>query len=335
MDGLTDEPFRLVQTQVAKPDIIFTEFVSAEGLAHNAVKLYDHLLYSDIERPVIGQLFGKDPDSFYQAALILCFLGFDGIDINMGCPARTVTQHGGGAALIDKPEVAKKIVVAVKAAIADFATQKRNLNDLHLKEKTLAVIERNNKYSHYSSPSTGPQTPPTLSVKTRLGTTHSVVESWIEFLCQQQPDFLTLHGRTLKQGYAGLADWPAIRTAAQIAHQAHIRLLGNGDIKNYADGLAASREYGTDGALIGRGALGNPWVFLREPHLVTSREKFDTMYLHAQISRFTFPSRRFDYLRQQFLFYAASLPHAKKLRQNLVRVSSLDQLCALEAEFIS
>lgn len=328
MDGLTDEPFRLLQSRIAKPDLTFTEFVSAEGLAHGAVKLFDHLLYSPEERPIVGQLFGKDPDSFYTAALILCHLGFDGIDINMGCPARTVTLHGSGAALIDKPELAGQIITAVKSAINDYSDKKRNLADLNLKEKTLKVIEHNNAYSKNKNTAK-----PTLSIKTRLGISTSAVDIWIPFLCQYQPDFITLHGRTLKQAYAGQADWSEIQKAALLAHETGILLLGNGDIQNREEGIAYCQKYGTSGVLIGRACLGNPWVFGDTPYQPSIKEKFDTMLLHAQMARNLFPTRRFDYLRAQFLFYAGGHPKAKQLRSSLIRISTLDQLCALEPDF--
>lgn len=330
MDGLTDEPFRLIQAKIAKPDLIFTEFVSAEGLAHNAVKLYDHLLYSDIERPIIGQLFGKDPDSFYTAALILCHLGFDGIDINMGCPANTVTQHGSGAALIDKPDIASAIITAVQSAITDYSSHSRTLSDLNLKEKTLEVINKNNNYSHNSN-----KEKPTLSIKTRLGTNSSVVERWIPFLLNHKPDFITLHGRTLKQAYSGLADWSEIQKSALLARQVNTPLFGNGDIQSREQGILNCQKYGTSGVLIGRACLGNPWIFKLEPYLANVKEKFDTMLLHAQIARKLFPSRKFDYLRGQFLFYASSHPQAKHLRSKIIRISTLDQLCALEDDFLN
>jgi tRNA-dihydrouridine synthase len=154
MDGVTDAAFRLTQVEIAKPDIIFTEFVSAEGIAHNAIKLFDQLLYSSKERPIIGQLFGKDPDSFYLATIILCHLGFDGIDINMGCPAKKVTQHGSGAALIEKPEVAAKIILAAQKGIADYQKDPKIFETLNLKQKVLDVIQRNLDYSG-SSPVKG------------------------------------------------------------------------------------------------------------------------------------------------------------------------------------
>lgn len=322
MDGITDEAFRLTQCQIARPDIIFTEFVSAEGLAHSAVKLFDTLLFSREERPIIGQLFGKDPDSFYIAAVILCHLGFDGIDINFGCPAKTVTQHGSGASLIDKPELASQIIKSVQKAVSDFANQKVTLKDFKLKEKVLKVIDRNIKYSGAE------KTIPTISVKTRLGTTTDTSDIWIPFLLSHKLDFLTLHGRTLKQGYSGLADWGAIARAAKLAKKAKTIFFGNGDVQSRKEALDYCQKYGVDGVLIGRSAMGNPWAFNdRKPDF---KEKFSAMLLHAKNFTDIFPSRRFDPLRRHFLLYVSGHPQAKQLRQEIVKLTSIDQLYLLE-----
>jgi len=322
MDGITDEAFRLTQCQIARPDIIFTEFVSAEGLAHSAVKLFDTLLFSREERPIIGQLFGKDPDSFYIAAVILCHLGFDGIDINFGCPAKTVTQHGSGASLIDKPELASQIIKSVQKAVSDFANQKVTLKDFKLKEKVLKVIDRNIKYSGAE------KTIPTISVKTRLGTTTDTSDIWIPFLLSHKLDFLTLHGRTLKQGYSGLADWGAIARAAKLAKKAKTIFFGNGDVQSRKEALDYCQKYGVDGVLIGRSAMGNPWAFNdRKPDF---KEKFSAMLLHAKNFTDIFPSRRFDPLRRHFLLYVSGHPHASELRGEIVKLTSIDQLYALE-----
>ena len=330
LDGITDEAFRLTQCQIARPDLIFTEFVSAEGLAHSAVKLFDTLLYSSIERPIIGQLFGKDPDSFYTAAVILCYLGFDGIDINFGCPAKTVTQHGSGASLIDKPELASLIIKSVQRAVSDFVNNKVTLKDLKLKEKVIKVIERNNIYS--GSPlvkeGLGEIVTPTISVKTRLGTASDTSDIWIPFLLSHKLDFLTLHGRTLKQGYAGLADWEAISKAANLAHQSKTIFFGNGDVQSRAQALVYCQKYDVDGVLIGRSAMGNPWAFSdKKPDF---KEKFSAMLLHANNFTETFPSRRFDPLRRHFLLYVSGHPHASELRQEIVKLTKLDQLYLLE-----
>jgi len=286
MDGVTDEPFRLVQCQIAKPDLIFTEFVSAEGIAHGAKKLFNTLKYSDIERPIITQLFGKDPDSFSIAAKKIVELGFDGVDINMGCPAKTVTQHGSGAALIGKPELALKIIKAVKKAVP----------------------------KGYS-----------VSVKTRLGP-----DSWLPLLIDQDIDFLTIHGRTLQQGYSGIANWDEI---AKIAKISKIPILGNGDISSRKQGEEYCAKYGVMGVLIGRAAMGNPWVF--NNHIPTPKERFDTAALHGQIFTEIFPERRFDCMRKHFLLYASGLPNAKKLRSKIVRVNSVAEFLSLEDEFVN
>lgn len=328
MDGITDEAFRITQCEIAKPDLIFTEFVSAEGLAHNAVKLFDTLLYSSEERPIIGQLFGKDPESFYIAAVILCHLGFDGIDINFGCPAKTVTQHGSGASLIEKPELASQIIKQVQQAVLDFKDKKVTLKDLALKEKVLKVIERNIKYSDHSE-----DIIPTVSVKTRIGISSDTTDNWIPFLLSHQLDFLTLHGRTLKQGYSGVANWDVIAKCAKMAQKTNTIFFGNGDIQSRTQALEYCDKYQLNGVLIGRAAMGNPWVFSEKiPNL---REKFSAMLLHAKNFTNVFPSRRFDPLRRHFLLYVSGHPNAKEMRMEIVKLNKIEELYALEERLLN
>ena len=329
MDGITDEAFRLLQTQIAKPDLMFTEFVSAEGISHGGVKLYDTLLFSSVEHPIIGQLFGKDPDSFYKSAIILSELGFDGVDINMGCPAKTVTQNGSGAALIGKPDLAVEIIQAAKKGIEDWFSDKTKITDLGLNQKTIDVINRNKKYSQIKDK----KIKPTISVKTRLGTTESIIESWASLLLAQDLDFLTIHGRTLKQAYAGTADWSEIKKVVELAKNTKTKIFGNGDIKSKSQALEFCEKYGVDGVLIGRAACGNPWCF--KGSTATPKERFSAMLLHAQLFKEVFPNRCFDSLRKNFLFYASGLVNAKQLRSKLVRLNSIEDLLQLEAEFLS
>ncbi len=340
MDGITNEAFRLLQTEIGKPDLMFTEFVSAEGISHGGVKLYDTLLFSPQERPMIGQLFGKNPESFYKSAIILSELGFDGIDINMGCPAKTVIQNGSGAALIGKPDLALQIIQAVKKGIDDWFSNKVKITDLGLNQKSLDVITRNKKYSQIESlPVKGGArraegfVRPTISVKTRLGITESTIDSWASVLLAQDLDFLTIHGRTLKQGYAGTADWSEIQKVVKLAKNTKTKIFGNGDIDSKSQGLEFCKKYGVDGILIGRAACGNPWCFI--DHLATPKERFSAMLLHAQIFTTVFPHRRFDGLRKNFLFYASGLVNAKQLRSKLVRLNSIEDILQLEAEFLS
>jgi len=343
MDGVTDEPFRLLQTEIAKPDLTFTEFVSAEGISHGGVKLYDILLFSSEERPLIGQLFGKDPESFYKSAVILSELGFNGIDINMGCPAKTVTQNGSGAALIAKPELAVEIITKTKQGIEDWFSDKTKITDLGLNQKTLDIIARNKKYSQnkVSLSSRGDADlsaegfRPTISVKTRLGIDKSIIESWAPILLAQNLDFLTIHGRTLKQGYSGQADWSEIKKVVELAKNTKTKIFGNGDVENKLQALDFCQKYGVDGILIGRAACGNPWCFSPDNHLATPKERFSAMLLHAQLFTTVFPHRRFDPLRKNFLFYASGLTNAKQLRNKLVRLNSVSELLQLEGDFLS
>lgn len=341
MDGITDEVFRLVQTKISKPDIVFTEFVSAEGISRGGVKLYDQLLYSKEERPIIGQLFGKDPESFYKSAIILCELGFDGVDINMGCPAKTVVQNGSGAALIGQYDKASKIIESVKKGIDDWFENKININDLDLNQKTLKIIERNKKYSDIKIALFKGDVPkgqrvltkPTISVKTRFGITESIIDQWIPFLLDHNLDLITLHGRTLKQGYAGLADWNGISKAAKLAEKYPTKFFGNGDIVSRSQGLEFCEKYNVDGVLIGRASMGNPWLF--SDYSASFKEKFSAMLLHTQLFKEIFPDRKFDSLRKYFLLYSSGHPNAKQLRSKLVRLNSLEELLMLEQEFVS
>ncbi|MFA6518860.1 MAG: tRNA-dihydrouridine synthase family protein [Candidatus Shapirobacteria bacterium] len=332
MDGVTDEPFRLTQCHIAKPDLIFTEFVSAEGISRGGVKLYDQLLYSDSERPIIGQLFGKDPDSFYKAGVILCHLGFDGIDINMGCPAKTVTHHGSGAALIGQPELASAIIKAVKSAVSDFSKGKVTINDLKLNQKTIEVINRNLKYSDYRLQITGYQLP-SVSVKTRLGLDTPVIDTWLPFLLEHQLDFLTLHGRTLKQGYSGEANWDLIGEAGKLAKTFATPLFGNGDLQTKQQALDYCQKYNLSGALIGRSAMGNPWAF---SDLIPSWEdRFSAMVFHAHKFQEVFPTRRLDCLRHHFLLYVSGHPCAKSLRSQIIKFNQVSDLYSLESDLLS
>ena len=336
MDGITDEAFRLLQTQIAPADLIFTEFVSAEGISHGGVKLYDTLLFSSEERPIIGQLFGKNPESFYKSAIILCELGFDGIDINMGCPAKTVVQNGSGAALIDKPKLAVEIIKATKKGIDDWFSGKIKIIDLELNKKTLDVIKRNQKYS--SLPVKGGARraegfKPTISVKTRLGITESIINTWAPILLAQNLDFLTIHGRTLKQAYAGTANWDDIQKVVNLAKKTKTKIFGNGDVQSRSEGLKLIQKYGVDGVLVGRAACGNPWCF--NDGEASPKERFSAMLLHAQFFKEVFPNRRFDSLRKNFLFYASGLTNAKQLRSKLVRLNSIADLLQLEDDFLS
>src|SRR6266487_5882572 len=112
MDGVTDPAFRFIVARHGKPDVQFTEFINVDELCYGADSAWHQLRYAEIERPVLAQIYGADPDKFYQVAQVACELGFDGVDINMGCPSKSVSARGGGAALIKNQYLAKEIISA-------------------------------------------------------------------------------------------------------------------------------------------------------------------------------------------------------------------------------
>jgi len=326
MDGFTDEAMRLLQTKIAKPDVMFTEFVSAEGLAHNAIKLLDNLKYRQEERPIIAQLFGKDPESFYKATIIICYLNFDGIDINMGCPAKRVTRHGSGAALIKKEKLAIEIIGQARKAIDDWKNDKVNIKELGLTSKFIKKL---------TNMKIGEKKIPTLSVKTRLGIDKSLIEDWIKLLAEQDIDLISLHGRTLRQGYAGKADWGEISRARIIVKKINPKIVfwGNGDIENREQAEEYIKKYDVDGVLVARASVGNPWIFNKERE-VSKMEKYRTMLMHAQIFSEVFPKRSLEHMRSKFLAYIKGFRNARLIRNKLVRVSNIDDLIKLEEDFL-
>ena len=120
MDGVTDASFRFITAKHGGPDVTFTEFVNVEAAFHAPHTLMRDLMYSEIERPVVAQIYGHTPELFYKVAHIVCALGFDGLDINMGCPAKKVAAKGSGAALIRTPELARAIIQSARQGIQDW-----------------------------------------------------------------------------------------------------------------------------------------------------------------------------------------------------------------------
>ncbi len=258
MDGVTDATFRRVIAQHGRPDVTFTEFTHVHDVCRGPEFLLNTLIYSELERPVVAQLYGKDPALFYQATHAACELGFDGIDINMGCPSKNVASSGSGAGLIKTPEVAHAIMQATRRAIHDWANG-QTLEQVGFKPARIAAIQAMNVGRQGAAPVQRHELP--LSVKTRLGYDSVIVEDWVSHLIQEKPVAITLHGRTLRQMYRGEADWSAIARAAQLVKGTGILLLGNGDVQSLGEVVNRVRSTQVDGVLVGRAVLGAPWFF--------------------------------------------------------------------------
>lgn len=254
MADVTDCAFRKMINKYGKPDVTWTEFVSADGLIRatpeGKSKLMRDLLYnvrdensiSDTmidERPIVAQLFSSNPEYMKQACKLVAELGYDGIDINMGCPDKGIEKQGCGSAMIKTPKKAQEIIRAAKegAVRAD-----------------------------------GTRIP--VTVKTRIGYNKNELETWLPALLEAGPAVITLHARTRKEMSKVPARWEHVARAVQIRDEFFAKInafentlhektliLGNGDVLSIQDGYEKCKATGADGAMIGRGIFGNPWLF--------------------------------------------------------------------------
>lgn len=225
MEDVTDFVFReIVATTLPRPDVMFTEFTNVEALnSEGFEKTIYRFKYSEKQRPIVAQIWGLNPENYYETAKLIEELGFDGIDINMGCPDRAVVKMGACSALINNEPLAKEIIVATKEGA-----------------KKLPV-----------------------SVKTRLGLKEIITEKWITFLLEHKLDAITIHGRTAKELSDVPTHWNEIQEAVIIRDNISPKtiVIGNGDVTNYKEVLEKAKTSGVDGVMIGRGIFSNPWVF--------------------------------------------------------------------------
>jgi tRNA-dihydrouridine synthase len=339
MDGITDASFRHITAKHGGPDVTLTEFVNIQSAFYSPHTLLKDFTYSAIERPVVAQIYGKTPELFYRVAHVVCEMGFDGLDINMGCPARKVAATGCGAALTRAPHLAREIIRAVKRGIQDWY-EGRTLNDAGLGDDIIEEIKLGNRRR------TGHGTPPQrrvipVSVKTRLGYDRNVIDEWLPNLLEENLAAISLHGRTLEQGYKGEADWDAIARAIEIAKGSSTLILGNGDVHDLRDAYRRVRETRVDGVLIGRAAQGNPWLFrdkesvkqaLRTNALLIDStpvglaERFQVIMEHSEhFENFCDPSR-FMAMRKHLTWYCRNFRGAAEMRAHMTRVNSAEEV---------
>ncbi|MDR4495911.1 MAG: tRNA-dihydrouridine synthase [Nitrospirales bacterium] len=340
MDGVTDSAFRHIVALHGKPDITFTEFTNVHDICSGRLKALDSLRYSEVERPVIAQIYGKEPALFYQAAHVVCELGFDGLDINMGCPSKNVASSGSGAGLIRTPTLALELIGQARKGTQDWVAG-QTLEQIGLKTKALEAIDHLKRGLQPAATATRMTIP--LSVKTRIGFDRNMIEEWSACLIQGRPEVISIHGRTLSQMYRGQSDWEAIALAAGLIQPHGILVLGNGDIQSLREASVRIRESGTNGVLIGRGSLGKPWIFhgIQEvrasfhtgescsapPHVPNLEETFRIMLEHASFFERVHGPERFVRMRKHLGWYCSGFPHAATMRAQLVRThSTLDVL---------
>lgn len=344
MDSVTDASFRSVTAKHGRPDVILTEFVNIQSAIYAPDLLLKDFTYEEIERPVVAQIYGKTPDLFYKVAHIVGELGFDGLDINMGCPARKVAAAGCGAALIREPALARAIIKATRQGLKDWCDGQR-LDELGIRPSAIKAFKSANRRRTGIDTVTDRRRLP-LSIKTRIGFDRIVVNDWISTLLEERPEAITLHGRTLEQGYKGSADWAAIAQAAEITKGSGTLLLGNGDLLNMGDAYRRINESHVDGVLIGQAAEGNPWLFAAKEQLkralcgvgtvtpqpaVSLVDRFNVMLEHSRHYESVVQNRCFFGMRKNLLWYCRGFPGAAELRSQMKHVSSaIDVEIALE-----
>lgn len=284
MDDITDFVLREVISGIAKPDVLYTEFTCADSLCSKGKeKALENLKFAEKQRPVVAQIWGSDVKNFSKAAELIEQLGFDGIDINMGCPDKSVLAKNAGAALIGNLELAGNLISAVSKATKKIP----------------------------------------LSVKTRIADTSEKTEEWVSFLLKQDIQALIIHGRTRKQMYRGLADWEQIGKAVVLKNKINpeIVLIGNGDVKSYKEVLEKHAKYGVDGVMIGRGVLSDPWIFEKTetPSVRTPEEGIKLLIKHAELYNKTWgDTKNFHNVKKFVKMYVNNFRGAEQIRRELM-----------------
>ncbi|HEY1371438.1 MAG TPA: tRNA-dihydrouridine synthase [Candidatus Binatia bacterium] len=341
MDGVTDASFRYIAATVGRPDVMLTEFVSVDTATFAPESLLRDFTYSEVERPIAAQIYGHTPEAFYNVAHIVCEMGFDGLDINMGCPAKKVAAKGSGAGLIQTPALACEIIRAARQGIRDWAAG-QTLADIGVDSEFIAKIENANRLRCGVAALAARREIP-VSVKTRIGYEAVVVEDWIKNLLEERPTAISIHGRTLMQRYSGSADWSAIARAVEAARGSGTLILGNGDLRSLADVYRRVMETGVDGVLLGRASQGNPWIFsgkrelkqavrsgrpdaVPPPPLIDLAERFKVLLAHCRHFAAWREPHVFVAMRKQLASYIRAVPRAADMRYRMVRVNALEDV---------
>lgn len=300
MANVTDVAFRRTIAKYGKPDVFFTEFVSADGLdSPGRERLLPDLRYSKEEHFIVAQIFSSRPEKIEKAAALIRELGFDGVDINMGCPDVSVNKQGAGAALSKDFSLAQDLILAAKKGAKDIP----------------------------------------VSVKIRLGFNTNQIEDWLPALLKVRPAAITVHGRTRKEMSKVPARWNDIARAVEIRNEwSHLNgigqneqtlIFGNGDVKDLVDAEEKVKTTGVNGVMLGRAIFGNPWLF--NPDITRDEVSFDerlrVMLEHAEsFNELLGEEKPFHIMRKHFGAYVNGFPNAKELREELMQTESIEDV---------
>jgi nifR3 family TIM-barrel protein len=301
MDDVTDAAFRRTIAKHGRPDVTWTEFVSADGLCHPVGRkaILPKLMFDESERPIVAQLFSAFPEKMREAAKLATELGFDGIDINMGCPDKLINKQGAGAACILDFRKAQELIRAAREGARDA----------------------------------GREIP--VSVKTRLGWDTDILEEWLPALLEAGPAVVTIHARTRKEMSDVPARWERVARAVEIARGSGTLIVGNGDVQDITHARKLVAETGADGAMLGRAIFGNPWLFDETEGPVSVEEKLRVMVEHTRIYEELFTGvKGFDSMRKHYVAYVSGFPCAKELRVRLMTAKNASEVSDLVENFL-
>jgi nifR3 family TIM-barrel protein len=304
MVDVTDAPFRRIIAKYGKPDVMYTEFVSADGLflgGKNA--LMKDLAFTKEERPIVAQFFTSNPERMKKAAELAVELGFDGIDINMGCPDRSIEKQGAGAALIKNPELAKELIKSAKKGAGGLP----------------------------------------VSVKTRVGYNKDELKQWLPVLLKAEPAVIIIHARSRKQLSKVSADWNYIKKAVEIrdkmksidGNQCPTLIIGNGDVVDIKDARKKAKETGADGVMLGRAVFGNPWLFDESKNEVNMQEKLKIMIEHTKLFEKIASQKNFSIMKKHYKAYVHGWNGAKELRIKLMEAQNANEVESIINEYLN
>ncbi len=305
MANVTDVAFRSMFAKYGKPDVMWTEFVSADGLCSAGRKTLLHdLKFSKKEKSIVAQLFSANPVKMREACGVVAELGFDGIDINMGCPDRSVEKQGAGASMMKNPTLAKELLEAARMGAEGVGKS----------GKTIPV-----------------------TIKTRIGY-NKIDLSWIEFLLEQKLPALTVHLRTRKEMSDIPAHWDLMKEIVKLRDRISpdTVLIGNGDVVSLADAKEKVKESGCDGAMIGRGIFGNPWFFKgKTPSDIMPAQRIKVMLEHAKaFEKHLGGIKNFANMKKHFKAYVSGWEGAKELRVKLMESNGLKEVEGIVREYL-
>lgn len=315
---------------VGGPDVMWTEFVSADGLMlapeEGRQKLLSDLKYAEEERPIVAQLFSSNPEHMEAAAKLCAELGFDGIDINMGCPDRSIEKQGCGSAMIKTPDIALAVIAAAKRGAGDLP----------------------------------------VSVKTRLGYNDDILGEWLPAILKGSPAAVTIHARTRKEMSKVPAKWDRLRQAVEIrdALGSDTLILGNGDVLSLEDARQKVTETGVDGVMVGRAIFGNPWFFhpnrrlpialtalptsgvdresiitedisRTELEYISIQERLQVLVEHTELFCELLPHKSLHVMKKHYKAYCNGFPNAKELRVRLMEAADEAEIKNIVDDFLA